>query len=228
MKIFLRLLVALLSLNAIPAQAQFANNTPINSPDYRVSPGGRIGPFAFSNWIWRVDDATITPDKINVSMSYRYLKDQMGSPYSAGVLNVEIPFSKFAQFELSYLVDHFNMNDDTFAALQPRSKSGYEVGDIIAGLKFKILNDHYGTWSPDIVIHGSIKTASGTFETNKQFTDSSGYDVDAAFAKVLYENPAQDSVLNKVKLLFEMGFMAYDDGAHSQISRCCPSTASGP
>lgn len=202
----------LLSLSLFIAASAIAQTGPRRlDPGYRPAPGN-LGANAFTGWLWRVDDAHINPDYIIADISYRHVKDRWGNWSPTGYARVEIPFSALASFEIGYLVQGFNYNQAAVDFLQPKQKSGFEVGDVVAGVKYRILKEKEGSLRPSITLHGSFKTASGGFE-NGNFTDSSGYSIDILLAKEILFN---HGAFKKIRFMVEAGFLAWDDGAHSQ------------
>ncbi len=193
-----------------PFSSHAQDNNPYLDPDFHVSPGN-VGPNAFTNWIWRVDDAQIIPnDKIIVDLSYRSVKDRFENITPTGVVRVEIPFSTLSSLEITYLAEKWNLNDDGMAHYFPSKRSGFNMGDIVGTYKYRLLKE--GPKQPSMALHASLKTASGNFD-DRRFTDSSGYSVDVLIAKdILHATGA----LRTIRVLGEAGFMAWDDGAHSQ------------
>jgi hypothetical protein len=65
---------------------------------------------------------------------------------------------------------------------------GTQTGDVYYGFEVQVIRDRKN-W-PDIMIRGSVKTASGENVENGRFTDSPGYYFDASFGKsiLLKEN----------------------------------------
>ena len=190
--------------------SSFAQQVPsVTDPSYHAAPG-TMGPNAFTGWTWRVDDAKVVTDRILVDVGYRHVKDLHNEWTQTGVARVEIPFKDLASIEFNYLVEKWKLNDEGFQAYQPRTRSGFSVGDVVVGVKFDVLKET--AKRPAVALHGSIKTASGGFE-DRRFTDSSGYSIDALVAKDIL---IKTGALKKIRLMAEFGFFCWDDQAHAQ------------
>ncbi|MEM7548400.1 MAG: hypothetical protein AAF363_01910 [Bacteroidota bacterium] len=68
-----------------------------------------------------------------------------------------------------------NIEDEFFES------SGTQTGDVYYGFEVQILKEKKG-W-PDLMVRGSVKTASGENVENGRFTDSPGYFFDASLGK---------------------------------------------
>lgn len=210
MKTSILLILSLTVLSATSAFAQYS--PPVTSPDYKVSPG-TMGPNAFAPWMWRVTDAHVYSDGVVVDVSYRYIKDRFSSFTHTGVARVEIPFSALSSLEITYLYEKWKLSNEGLAQFDPRTASGANVGDVIARFKTRLVGEKPGKWWPTVSVSVSVKTASGGFE-DRRFTDSTGYAFDFLVAKdILMSNPTW---LRKIRIIGEAGFMAWDDGVHSQ------------
>lgn len=207
--VILSLFSGLIILSTNPALAQ--SSPPVTDPNYHVSPG-TMGPNAFSPWIWRVTDARVYSDGVVADVSYRYIKDRFKSYTHTGVARIEIPFSALSSLEITYLYEKWKLSPAGIAQYQPRTNSGSNVGDLIARFKTRLVGEKPGKWWPTVSAEISVKTASGGFD-DRRFTDSTGYAFDILVAKDII---LSTGVLKKIRVMGEAGFMAWDDGAHSQ------------
>lgn len=182
---------------------------PITSPDFHPAPG-TIGPNAFTGWIWHVQDAVIERDHILIDVAYRQVEDLRYEWAQTGVFRVVVPFTEFASLEFGYLVEKWKLNEAGARDYQPEHLSGTSVGDLIASIKFNLLKETVNR--PAITLAGSFKTASGGYG-DRRFTDSSGYLINALIAKDILTTTG---ILRKMRLIGEVGFMAWDDSAHTQ------------
>ncbi len=169
-----------------------------------------MGPNAFSNWIWHVTDAQIVGDKIKIEAGLRNLTDQYDQLTQAMVLKVEVPFSEFASLEFSDVIEKWSLNEEAYQAYGAQNYQGKNSGDVIANLKFKVKKET--RYFPTVTLVASVKTASGADE-NARFTDSAGYMLNMAFAKDVFE---ASGAVRKIRILGELGFIAWDDGPSSQ------------
>lgn len=178
------------------------------SMEARPSPGS-FGPNAFY-WVWHVKDARITEDRIQIDVSYRRTRDIWQNWTQAGVLRVEVPFSRFASLEFQTLVEKWQLNEAGIRAYEASSQSGTTLGDVIAGVRFNLLREN--SILPEVALKGTIKSASASAE-NRRFTDTAGYEIGLLLAKDILRT---SGALKQFRMLADFGFIAWDDGIESQ------------
>jgi hypothetical protein len=117
-----------------------------------------------------------------------------------------------ASMEITYLYEKWKLGEEGMKQFQPTTPSGAGMGDLIARFKLRLLSEKAESWWPTVTTEVSVKTASGGFE-DRRFTDSTGYSFDVLMAKDIL---IATGILKKIRVMTEAGFMAWDDGAHSQ------------
>jgi hypothetical protein len=200
-------------------EAEFSVEPPHKDPPGDYPAPGNMGPNAFY-FFWHLDDARVVGDQIFFNLSYRPSLDLRHEWTNAGVMSVVIPFSEFASIEFSEMVERWNLNDQGMADYASRTRSGTTLDDFIATVKFNVLKE--AKYRPAITLKGVIKTANGSAEDGRN-TDSAGYVIGAQFAKDVLTSAG---VLQKIRLLAEIDFFAWDDARHAQDDAYCYAFAS--
>jgi hypothetical protein len=192
--------LALPALLATPALARDANVVP-----------GLMGPNALPTL--PVEDAVVGDDALIEVVATTQFQDFQGTDTAfAPYFRIVIPFRAIAALEIDGTpVEWWQTSPEVQASRGAANASGVAKGDLRFGAKFNFVGETEGV--PAISLRFFTKTTTGKSYEDRRFTNGPGYMVDALVSKTLLEGTG---TLRRLRLLTELGFVAWQQGTAAQ------------
>lgn len=191
-------IVFFLVFTTFSAAAQVSEQGPENTPN-----PGNTGVNAFE-FIKFVEDPTIG-DKVYIDIELASASNLIGNAQSI-IFRLDVPISEIISVGGSLRAEGFTNNDSAIEQYNINDKNGFVVGDLSFYTKIRLLEEKHNL--PQLALKVTVKTASGGFKDDRQFTDSAGYEFALTAAKTLYEN--QQRLIKKIRAFIEFAFIAWD------------------